>query len=372
MKVSYWYNNSDIRIEEVPTPTPGPQEMLVKVISCGICGSDIVEWYRLPRAPLVQGHEIGAEIVKLGSSVKGYRPGDRVFIAPKVPCGKCFYCTNGHYPQCTEIKERLPGGFAEYILVPEILIAKGTYLLPPEISYDQSTFIEPLACVVRAQRLAGISPVREKGRFANAVPTQSETSGERLRQELKTFSDGVEEGASVLVIGCGMAGLLHVKLAHARGCKVIAVDINPTKLEYASRMGADVIIGAEEDVTARLIAQNGKKADVVLLCTGAAQALEQAWKCVDKGGVIVLFAVPGPDKEVVVPVNDFWMKEITLLTSYYCGPLDITEAMNLIEKGLIAVDDLITHRLPLADIAYGFRLVTDGRESIKVIIKPHQ
>jgi L-iditol 2-dehydrogenase len=311
--------------------------MLAKVISCGICGSDIVEWYRLPRAPLVQGHEIGAEIVAVGDSVKEYKPGDRVFIPPKIPCGKCFYCVNGHYPQCAEIKERLPGGFAEYILVPEIFVENGTYLLPEKITYDQSTFIEPLACVVRAGRLAGI----------------------------KT-SD------SILVIGCGMSGLLHVKLARAKGCRVIAVDMNKKKLEIAARMGADVVFESTDDVAARLIAENGKKADVVLLCAAAEQALEQAWRCVDKGGRIVLFAVPGPDKKVVVPVNDFWMKEITILTSYYCGPPDITEAMELIESGTITIDDLITHQLPLADIAYGFKLVFDGRESIKVIIKPHQ
>jgi L-iditol 2-dehydrogenase len=311
--------------------------MLVKVISCGICGSDIVEWYRLPRAPLVQGHEIGAEIVAVGDSVKGYKPGDRVFIAPKVPCGRCSYCLNGHYPQCTEIKERLPGGFAGYILVPEILVENGTYLLPESISYDQSTFIEPLACVVRAQRLARI-----------------------------------EKGKSVLVMGCGMSGLLHVKLAKAKGCRVTAVDINRMKLEYAARAGADAVVDAGDDVAGPLVAESGRKADIVFLCSAAEQALRQAWKSVDKGGVIVLFAVPGPDREVVVPVNDFWMKEITILTSYYCGPPDIIEAMRLIESGGIVVDDMITHRLPLKDIAYGFRLVSDGRESIKVIIKPHQ
>jgi L-iditol 2-dehydrogenase len=311
--------------------------MLVKVISCGICGSDVVEWYRLPRAPLVQGHEIGAEVTAIGSSEKKYKLGDRVFIAPKIPCGKCFYCVSGHYPQCTEIKERLPGGFTEYILVPEIFVENGTYLLPENITYDQSTFIEPLACVVRAGRLAGI-----------------------------------KTGDSVLVIGCGMSGLLHVKLAKAKGCKVIAVDINKKKLEIATRMGADVVIDSGDDVATRLVAENGKKADVVLLCTGAEQGLEQAWKCVDKGGKIILFAVPGPDKKVVVPINDFWMKEMSILTSYYCGPPDITEAIKLIESGGIVVDDLITHELPLADIAFGFQLVSDGRESIKVIIKPHQ
>jgi L-iditol 2-dehydrogenase len=337
MKVAYWYNNKDIRVEEAPTPIPGSREILVKVISCGICGSDIVEWYRLPRAPLVQGHEIGAQVVAAGDRVDKYKPGDRVFIAPKVPCGKCSYCRNGHYPQCSEIKERLPGGFAEYILAPEILVEKGTYLLPEQISYDQSTFIEPLACVVRAQRLAG-----------------------------------ARERQSVLVIGCGMSGLLHVKLAEAKGCKVFAADINKTKLEFAQRMGADTVINAADNIVEQLMANNGKKADVVFLCASADSAVEQAWKCVDKGGVIILFTVPAPDKKIIVPVNDFWMKEITIRTSYYCGPPDITEAMKLMESGTIVVDDLITHRLPLADIAKGFQLVVDGRESIKVIIKPHE
>ncbi|PKN03945.1 MAG: alcohol dehydrogenase [Chloroflexi bacterium HGW-Chloroflexi-5] len=337
MKVSYWYNNNDIRIEEVPTPVPGPKEMLVKVISCGICGSDIVEWYRSPRAPLVQGHEIGAEVVATGADVKKHNVGDRVFIAPKVPCGKCFYCRNGHDPQCSEVRERLPGGFAEYILVPEILVERGTYRLPENITFDQSTFIEPLACVVRAQRRAC-----------------------------------VKKEQSVMVIGCGMGGLLNVKLARQKGCKVIAVDINPKKLEFAKRMGANITLNAAESFPDRLISQNGKKADAVFLCASADSAVEQAWKCVDKGGVIVLFAVPAPDKQVVVPVNDFWMKEITIQTSYYCGPPDIASAMNLIESRKVVVDDLITHRLPLTDIVKGFKLVSDGLDSIKVIIKPHE
>lgn len=337
MKVAYWHNNRDIRIEEIPTPKPKHNEMLVKVISCGICGSDIVEWYRLPRAPLIQGHEVGVQVVAVGKSVKKYKPGDRVFIAPKVPCMKCTYCENGHYPQCSEIKERLPGGFAEYILVPEIIIENGTYPLPENITYDQSTFIEPLACVVRAQRLAG-----------------------------------VKKGQTVLVIGCGMSGLLHVKLAVTKGCKIIAADINKTKLDLALQMGADIAVNAADDIATSLIEKTGKKADIVFLCASADSAVEQAWKCVDKGGVVVLFAVPGPDKKVVVPVNDFWMKEMTILTSYYCGPPDIIESMKLIEWHSVTVDDLITHRLPLTDIVKGFQLVTDGRESIKVIIKPHE
>jgi L-iditol 2-dehydrogenase len=337
VKVSVWYNNSDIRLAEVPTPSPGREEILVKVMSCGICGSDVVEWYRLPRAPLVQGHEIGGEVVAVGDHVKKFRPGDRVFVAPKVPCMKCRYCVAGHYPQCTEIKERLPGGFAEYVLVPEILVKNGTYLLPENMSFDQGTFIEPLACVVRAQKLAGL-----------------------------------KEGQKVLIIGCGMTGLLHVKLAKKKGCKIWATDVNNSKLEFAARIGADIIMPAGDDVCGRLVSESGNKADVVILCAAADVAVEQAWNCVEKGGVIVFFAVPGPEKKVSIPLHDFWTKEIMILTSYYCGPPDIEEAMKLMASGQIEVDDLITHRLPLTEIVKGFLLVTDGRQSVKVIIKPNE
>jgi len=337
MKVSMWYSNRDIRIEEVPTPKPGPREMLVKVMSCGICGSDIVEWYRLPRAPLVQGHELGAEVVEIGRSLTKYKPGDRVFIAPKVPCLKCRYCRNGHYPQCSQIAERLPGAFAEYLLVPEILIDNGTLLLPDNVSYDQSTFIEPLACALRAQRLAG-----------------------------------VKEGRNVIVLGCGMSGLLHVKLAHAQNTQIIASDIKPNRLAFAQAAGAAVTIDAAQNVPERLVAETGRLADVVMLCTSAMPAVENAWKCVDKGGTVVFFAVPGPEKTVTVPINDFWRKEITVLTSYYCGPPDWAEALELIALGRIVVDDMITHTLPLGETNKGFQLVSDGDESIKVIIRPNQ
>lgn len=336
MKVAKWYNNQDIRIEDVPTPRPGPDEMLVKVISCGICGSDIVEWYRLPRAPLVPGHEIGAEVVEVGQALKKFNPGDRVFVAPKVPCMQCEYCKNGHYPACTNIKERLPGGFAEYVLVPNTLIENGAYRLPDSISYDQSTFIEPLACVVRAQRLAG-----------------------------------VQQGQTVMVFGCGMSGLLHIKLAKANNCQVIATDVNARRLELAAGLNAEITIDATENVAERLLYANDRKADVVILCTSAMSAVDQAWKCVDKGGVIVFFAVPGPDRQISIPLNDFWTKEIKILTSYYCGPPDIIDAIDLIESETVKVDDMITHRLPLKDVTRGFQLVLDGTESIKVIINPN-
>ena len=335
MKVSVWYNNEDIRIEEVPRPKPGDKEMLIKVISCGICGSDLVEWYRQPRAPLVQGHEIGAEVVEVGRAVSAYKPGDRVFVAPKVPCMQCAYCKNGQYPVCSNVKERLPGGFAEYVLVPQALVENGTYRLPDSISYDQSTFIEPLACVVRAQQLAG-----------------------------------VHNNQTVMVLGSGMSGLLHIQLAKTKQCRVIATDINPKKLEIASNMGADITLDAAENAPAPVVAENNHRADVVFLCTSDRSAIDQAWNWVNKGGVIVFFAVPHPDEKVEIPINHFWTREIRIITSYYCGPPDIEAAINLIETQAIEVDDLITRQVPLQDIADGFRMVMEGQETLKVIIKP--
>ncbi|MBW1893841.1 MAG: alcohol dehydrogenase catalytic domain-containing protein [Deltaproteobacteria bacterium] len=331
-----WYNNKDIRTEEIPKPNPGPGEMLVKVMSCGICGSDIVEWYRLPRAPLVLGHEIGGKVVEIGEAVNKFKSGDRVFLAPKVPCMTCHYCRNNHFPVCPNVKERLPGGFSEYVLVPKAIAENGAYLLPDTISYDQSTFIEPLACVIRAQKLADV--------------TKNQT---------------------LLIIGCGISGMLQIKLAKTKNCKIIAVDINNKRLEFAERIGADITIKAVDNIVKRMIAENGKKADTIMLCTSAMSAIEQAWECVDKGGNIVFFAVPGPEKDVVIPINDFWTNEIKVLTSYFCGPPDIVEAINLLETGTIKIDDMITHRLPLNDIITGFQLVSGANESIKVIIKPN-
>jgi L-iditol 2-dehydrogenase len=336
MKISLWYHNRDIRIEDEPVPEPGPGEVLLKVMACGICGSDLVEWYRLPRAPLVQGHEIGARVEKVGPGVFNFKPGDRVMAAPKVPCLQCAACRDGHFPQCAEVKERLGGGFAQYVLVPKFIVENGLYPLAATISYEQATFIEPLACVVRAARLGGVAEKR-----------------------------------TVLVLGSGVSGLLHVRLAKLRNCVIAATDVNPKKLQLAGKAGAQILIPAGEDVSARLVRETGRKADVVLLCTGAMAAVEQAWRSVAKGGAIVFFAAPAPGENVVIPINDFWTQEIRVLTSYYCGPPDIREAIALLAAGKIEVDSLVTHRLPLEKIAAGFALLLEGADAVKVIIEPN-
>ena len=153
-----YYSNRDVRLEEMPVPQIGQGELLVRVEACGICGSDVMEWYRRDRVPLVLGHEIGGQIVAVGDGVEGYKEGDRVTAAHHVPCNQCHYCLSGHHTVCDTLRQTNfdPGGFAEYIRLPAINVKRGVFLLPDEVSYGQATFIEPLACVLRGQRLAHI------------------------------------------------------------------------------------------------------------------------------------------------------------------------------------------------------------------------
>lgn len=340
MRVAMYYSNSDVRIEEIPVPCIAPDELLVKTIASGICGSDVMEWYRLKKAPKVLGHEITGEIVETGSDVKNFRKGDRVFVSHHVPCNTCHYCLHGYHTACKTLHSTNydPGGFSEYIRIPGINVESGVYLLPDEISYEVGTFIEPLACVVRGQGLAGLKP-----------------------------------GQTVLVMGSGISGLLHIMLARALGAgRIIATDINDYRLRQAERFGADFSINAKEDVKGSFLKyNNGRPADLVIVCAGALQAAVDALTCVDRGGTVLYFAVPEPDIMVPVPMNDMWRNEITLMTSYGAGPIDIDVAISLIQNRRITPEDMITHRLPLNETGEGFRLVADAKESIKVIIEPH-
>jgi L-iditol 2-dehydrogenase len=337
-----YYNNSDVRLEQMPTPQIGSNEMLVRVEACGICGSDVMEWYRIHRTPLVLGHEIGGQVVAVGREVKRYEEGDRVFVSHHVPCNTCRYCLSGHHTVCDTLRSTNfdPGGFAEYIRVPAINVDRGVYRLPNEVSYEEATFIEPLSCVVRGQRLVHMQP-----------------------------------GHSVLVIGSGIAGLLHVQLAHTLGARrVVVTDIVDYRLEAACRFGADAIIHAEEDVPTRLREVNGGwLADVVIVCTGAVPAIIQALHSVERGGTVLLFAPTEPGVTIPISINElFWRNEVTVTTSYAGSPADITVALELIRTGKVRVSEMITHRLSLAETGLGFQLVAKAQDSIKVIIEPQR
>lgn len=334
-----YYNNRDVRVEEIPNPKIGPGELLVKVRASGICGSDVMEWYRIKKAPLVLGHEITGEIVEAGEGVKNYNPGDRVFVSHHVPCNTCRYCASGNHTACQTLHTTnyFPGGFSEYIRVPALNVESGTFILPKEVSYEDGTFIEPLACVVRGQRAAGL-----------------------------------KAGQSVLILGSGISGLLHLLLARAYGAeRIIMTDINEYRLKAAKELGADCVINAKEDVVSFLQKVNeGRLADLVVICASATSVFNQALQSVERAGTILCFAPTGPGITMSVPVNDFWRKNIKIVHSYGAGPGDLEAAVGILRKKSVAVNRLITHRLKLSDIGLGFKLMCEAKESIKVIIEP--
>jgi len=339
MHVAMYYNNRDVRLEEMSTPKIGPGELLVRVLASGICGSDVMEWYRVKKAPLVLGHEITGEVVKVGEGVERYKVGDRVFVSHHIPCNTCRYCLNGHHTVCDTLHTTNydPGGFAEYVRVPRLNTDRGVFLLPDEVSFEMGAFIEPLACVIRAQRLAELGP-----------------------------------GQSVLILGSGLSGLLHLLLARALGAgRVMATDVSRYRLDRARQLGADVAIHAHEDVPARVRQFNdGRPADLVIVCVGALPVFKQALQSVDRGGTVLFFAPTDEGVDLPVPINEFWRKGIKLMPSYGNSPLDATVAIALIREGRVPVKEMITHRLSLAETGLGFQLVAEAGESLKIIIEP--
>ena len=341
MRVAMYYNNRDVRLEEMPTPRIGPGEILVKVITSGICGSDVMEWYRIKRAPLVLGHEIAGEITETGKDVKRYKIGDRVFVSHHIPCNTCYYCLKGYHTACETLHTTNydPGGFAEYVRVPELNVDRGVFLLPDGVSFDDGAFIEPLACVIRGQRVAGLQP-----------------------------------GQSVLILGSGISGMLHLLLARTLGAgRIITTDISEYRLKMARQFGADAAIHAREDIPGIFRRLNDNRlADLVIICNGSPSSFSQALQSVNRGGTVLFFAPTEPGVDIPVPVNDFWRNEIKLMPSYGSSPFDTIVAMEIIRAGRVPVRELITHRLSLKETGLGFRLVAGAGESLKVIIEPQR
>lgn len=348
MKIARYYNNEKVVEDETPKPEIGPGEFLVKVKKSGICGSDILEYYRLAKMKklgvdsLVLGHEIVGEIVEMGKGVKDLKIGDRVFVSHHVPCFECHYCQLGHHTACHLLHNTNydPGGFAEYLRVPNINVEKnGVYVLEDDVSYEEGVFIEPLGCVCRAQRLA------------------------RIKKEY-----------TILILGSGVSGLLHLMLAKAKGVeKIITTDISEFRLNMAKKFGATRVIKATEDVPTEIKKLNdGRSPDCIIVCTGALSAAKQAIECAGPGCTIIFFAVPKPGVNLEIPINDYWRNEVTIMTSYGAAPQDLDEAYIWIKSKKFNVVDLISHRFPLDKVGQAFKVVCEADESMKVILEPNK
>jgi L-iditol 2-dehydrogenase len=232
-----------------------------------------------------------------------------------------------------------PGGFAEFIRIPKMNVDRGVFILPKEVSFEDGVFIEPLACVLRGQRLARLSP-----------------------------------GQTVFVIGSGISGLLHIALARVSGAgRIIASDINEYRLRAAKKFGADEAMDAKEVNPSRLRQINKNRLfDLVIVCAGTVSAYKEALQSVDRGGTVLCFAPIEPGVSFPFPFFDFWNDGITLLPTYGGSPIDIERAIELMRTRRLSLREMITHRLPLAETGLGFRLVAEAKESVKVIIEPHR
>jgi L-iditol 2-dehydrogenase len=334
VKASVYHGPGDVRLEERTLPPPGPGEVLVRMLACGVCGSDLLDWYVSRKAPVVLGHEPVGEVVAVGEPLPGgcdVAVGSRVAVHHHVPCLVCDRCRRGHHTLCEVFKQTRihPGGFAEQILVPAENARLDLLPVPEHLSSEAATLVEPLACCVRAQRRAAVG------------------SDTRL-----------------LVVGAGPMGLLHAQAARARGCRLVVVaEPLAARRAAAARYGA---LPAEATAGAVLEAM-GTRPDVVLVCAGKPDAVELAMGTVDGGGVVQLFAPLAPGTALALDPGEVFFREITVQASYSAGPLDTREALRLLADGAVTAEGVITHRFPLADTAQALEMARSG-QAMKVVV----
>ncbi len=338
MKVAMYHSQGDIRIEKMPAPEIGEDEVLVKMKACGICGSDLMGWYLKSRAPLVLGHEPAGIIAKKGKKVKDFDVGDRVFVHHHVACLACHYCKHGDYTLCeqfhnTNIK---PGGLAEYFKVPAPNLQLDTLKIPDSISFEEATFIEPVGCCIRALKKCNI-----------------------------------QKGDSVAVIGSGATGIIHTALAKIFGAaKTIASDLIDYRLKVAEKFLADVVVNSEKENLTEIVKTEtkGRGVDVAVVTAPTLEAYKTGLSVIRKGGKLCVFAPTDPGRYLQISPKELFFSEIQIVPSYSTSHLETKEALKIIESGKIKVKELITHRFPLENTAKAFETALKNKESLKVIV----
>lgn len=338
MKAAVYYSQQDIRIEELPMPKLDEDEVLVEMKACGVCGSDLMDWYLKSRAPLVLGHEPAGVIAEKGSKVRDFKVGDRVFVHHHVACLTCHYCKHGDYTLCEQFQNTniKPGGFAEYFKVPFKNLQLDTLMLPQTVTFEEATLIEPVGCCLRAIR---------KG--------------------------NIQTGDSVAVIGAGVTGIIHVGLSKIFGAaKTFVSDLFDFRLTVAKKFGADVLVNPErEDLDSIVKAETGGVGvDVAVVTAPSLDAYKSGMRICRKGGRLIVFAPTAPGKYLEVSPKELFFSEVQIIPSYSTSHLDTREALDLIASGRLNVKVLITHRFRLADTAKAFKTALGSKESLKVIV----
>ncbi|MBF6559323.1 MAG: alcohol dehydrogenase catalytic domain-containing protein [Candidatus Binataceae bacterium] len=336
MQVARLYDFGDIRVEASARPEPGPNELLVRVRACGICSGDIMPWYIRRKAPLVLGHEPVGVVEQAGAAVRDFRPGQRVFVHHHAPCFQCAACRRGEYVQCATWRATNlnPGGMAEYFLVAAPNLAD-TLKLPDDLGDLDGVLIEPAACVVKSIRRSGLRP-----------------------------------GESILIIGLGIMGMMHVKIARSLGAgTIIGADLFAQRAARARELGADFGLVVSGDDLAEQVrgVTGGAMADVVIVGPGTSRVIASGIAAAGKGATVVQFTATPPDDELLVKPHDLYFNETRLVPSYSCGPDDTREALDLVRRGVISARELVTHQFPLARINEAFAQAQKP-ESLKVVV----
>ena len=345
MLAATFYAPGDIRLEEIDKPVVRDGEVLIRVRNCSTCGTDV----KISRSghpnmtpPQVMGHEIAGEVVEVGDGVSGWSVGDRVQVIAAIPDGTCAECLAGHPAVCEHqlsMGYQFPGGFAEYMIVPrEVLVVDGLNRIPEGLSFAEASLAEPLACVLNGQELARVG-----------------------------------EGDTVVIVGSGPIGCLHVRLARARGAaKIILIDLNAERLAQAAELVKPdlTIVSSEADpVAAVLHATGGRGVDVVITAAASGTAQEQGLRMLARRGRLSLFGGLAKDApNITVDANLVHYRELTIVGVNGSSPEHNRTALDLIASGAVPVADLITHRLPLDRVLDAIDIVARG-EAIKVTIE---
>ncbi|PYN96729.1 MAG: alcohol dehydrogenase [Candidatus Rokuibacteriota bacterium] len=335
MKAAVFRGQGRIATEDWPRPSIGAGELLLRLRGCGLCGSDIAKIVAPEtKAPAVLGHELVGDVIEAGSGVHGFGVGDRVVAAHHVPCGQCHYCRRGSESMCRAFKESHldPGGFAELVRVPAANVAQATFKLPAHVSDEAASFVEPIACCLRAIRRTG-----------------------------------VQRDDTAVVVGLGSIGCLFLQLMARTRATVVGVDVAPGRIEIARGLGLPAMSVSEANA-AIARASGGRGADVVLITGGAAGVLGWAETAVRDGGSIHYFA-GGAGDSLPIALETLYHRELTITATYSSSPADLAEAFGLVTSGTVTVEKLYTHRLPLDRLEEGVDLMRSAR-ALKVYVTP--
>ncbi|OTP95700.1 zinc-dependent dehydrogenase [Gilliamella apicola] len=341
MKASVCYKQNDLRTEDLPIPEISNNEVLIKMLACGLCGTDIQKIRGdSVNKPTVLGHEVVGEIVKKGKNVSKFEIGDRVITAIHVPCFTCHYCNKGHYTICEQFRTNNidPGGFAEFIRIPELHLNHLTHKVSNNVTDEEATLIEPIACCLHGLKQADIRP-----------------------------------NDSVLIMGAGTIGILHAQLAKIKGAnKVIVSDMSEFKLQKALKVGCDYAINIKEkniiDEVNKIT--DGQGVDVIVIAAGVSSLVADAVNMVRRAGKIIVFSGFDKNKLVTLDVSRFFKDEISIIGTYSVTPYEFPEALDLLEKRKLNTEEMITHVYPLKKLSEDIDISTNPEQPVlKVIIK---